>query len=65
MNSSDYYRFDDRRRAFSVLRPDTPPVTLNVDPGKVKRIRLSVIDARKDARITKFFYPVWASPQLK
>lgn len=47
------------------IGPDTPPVTLNVDPGKAKRIRLSVIDARKDARITKFFYPVYVSPQLK
>ena len=44
---------------------DTPPLTLEVDPGRAKRIRLSVIDARKDARITKFFYPVWASPLLK
>ena len=44
---------------------DSEPYVLSVDPGKAKRLRLSVVDARKDARETKFFYPVWASPQLK
>ncbi len=29
MNSNDYYRFDDRRRAFAVLRPDTPQPWIN------------------------------------
>ena len=44
---------------------DSEPYVLSVDPGRAKRLRLSVTDARKDARETKFFYPVWASPQLK
>ena len=29
MNSNDYYRFNDRQRTFSILRPDTPQPWIN------------------------------------
>ena len=42
----------------------SPPRELKLSLGNARKLRLRVIDARKDARKTKFFYPVWALPRF-